>query len=264
MSDQLWGTWATSCILPFHSWRLYRALLSWPTSARSWGHLRKCQFCFLMLRSWPGRERRGVNRVQPTTRCASPHIETPNTSVCSARSHCHGVLRAMLTHVRGLFVCLRELNPSVLQSRLTRWQWSLGCATRKRRRDRCPQWTPATSVAQSWLLEVSPAGMSGPHGVHSFLWHSSTQLRAPCRPAARSRHHPGGLSAEPGLTAAEEKGWRQRRAALREGCAESTPTPHVTGSPGLHLPFCSAKHRAAPVSGRAGQVTGSRSNKLGP
>lgn len=214
VSDELWGTQDTSWILPFHSWHLYQALLSWPTFARSWGHLRKCQFCFLMLQSWPGIERRGVNRVQstiqmchPPSRCAFPHIEIPKTSVCSAQSCCHRVLYPMLTHVTGLFVSLRELNPSLLQSCLTCWKWSLGCAIRKGRRDKMALGAPSRHQPRAWHRPCSSGsllwGCQGPRA-HSFPWHSSTQLQALCRPAARSRHDPGGLPVEPGPIAAGE------------------------------------------------------------
>lgn len=148
-----------SWILPFRSWRLYQALLSWPTFARSWGHLRKCQFCFLMLQSWPGRERKGVNRVQPTIQmCIPPHRDPQHICLQQTVLPPWGVTTHADTCQRAL-CCLRELNPSLLQSCLTHWKESLGCATLQRRRERWPLVPPA-DTSHEHGTELAPQALS--------------------------------------------------------------------------------------------------------
>lgn len=66
--------------------------------------------------------------MQPTIRCAFSHTEIPPHTCLSTWSCCCGMLHPKLIRARGFFVCLRELNPSVLQSCQTHSKWSLGCA----------------------------------------------------------------------------------------------------------------------------------------
>lgn len=66
--------------------------------------------------------------MQPTIQvCFLPYRDPPHACL-SARSCCCGMLHPKLIHPRGFFICLRELNPSALQSCLTHCKWSLGCA----------------------------------------------------------------------------------------------------------------------------------------
>jgi len=195
-SEQLWGTRAASWTLPFRSWHPYRALLSWPTSARSWGHLRKCPSCSLMLRSWPGSERRGVNRVQPIAQlCRAPHRD-PQHICLQRRGVSHRALR------------FSELSPSLLQSR--------GCATHKTRDSR-PS-VPPVSMALSWPLGLCPRQTSGPHGAQLPMAQqhpASGTAQAGSRVLPPPWRSPG----EPGPSAAEERDRRQTGCAAGGLCS---------------------------------------------
>lgn len=235
-----------SWILPFHSWRLYQALLSWPTFARSWGHLRKCQFCFLMLQSWPGIERRGVNRVQstiqmchPPSRCAFPHIEIPNTSVCSAQSCCHVVLYPMLTPCHRALCFLKGAEPlsfAVLPDLL---ETEPGLCNLQEEEGQMALGAPSRHQPRAWHRPCSLGsllwGCQGPTA-HSFPWHSSTQLQALCRPAARSRHDPGGLPVDPGPIAAGETKMGCSAGALCSWNHNAFPYHWQSTSPPAFLP----------------------------
>lgn len=98
--------------------------------------------------------------MQPTIQvCFLPYRDPPHASL-NAQSCCCGMLHPKLLCARGLFVFLRELKPSVLQSCLTHCKWRLGCARRGE-----PLVAPAgtsQSIAQSWLLRLCLGVLSGP------------------------------------------------------------------------------------------------------